>query len=57
MLAELMKKAGVSVNYLHYDGVAHEFFGMSAADDKAGHAQQFAADDLKRSFGNTPAGR
>jgi len=57
MLADLMTKAGVPVNYRHYEGVAHEFFGMSAAVDKAGQAQQFAADDLKRSFGKTPGAR
>ncbi len=57
MLAEAMKKAGVPVTYRHYDGVAHEFFGMSAVVDKAKEAQQFAADDLKRSFGTSQAGR
>lgn len=57
MLAEVIKKAGVPVNYRHYDGVAHEFFGMSAAVDKAKEAQQLAADDLKRSFGKSQAGR
>ena len=45
-----MKKAGVAVNYRHFDGVTHEFFGMGAAVDKAGQAQQFAADALKQSF-------
>ena len=57
MLAEMMEKAGVRVNYRHYDGVAHEFFGMSAAVDKAKDAQQFAADALKRSFGTSQAGQ
>ena len=49
--AAALKKAGVSVNRVNYDGVTHEFFGMSAVVDKAKAAQKVVADDLKQAFG------
>ena len=48
--AAALKKAGVAVNHVNYDGVAHEFFGMGAVIDKAKAAQKVAGDDLKKSF-------
>jgi acetyl esterase/lipase len=51
MLAEKLRAAGVSVDMRRWDGVAHEFFGMAAVDDKAREAQQYAADRLKAGFG------
>jgi len=33
-----------------YEGVTHEFFGMSAVLDQAVEAQKFAVDRLKKSF-------
>jgi hypothetical protein len=40
----------VAVDYVHYEGVAHEFFGMGAVVDKAKQAEQHAADGLKQAF-------
>ena len=51
MLAEKLKAAGVSVNYKNYDGVTHEFFGMSAIVPEAKDAQKYATDQLKQAFG------
>jgi acetyl esterase len=48
--AERLQAEGVQVNYQHYDGVAHEFFGMGAVLPKAKDAQAFASDALKKSF-------
>ena len=48
--AEHLKGAGVEVRSMNYDGVTHEFFGMSAVVDKAKAAQQFVADGLKTAF-------
>ena len=48
--AERLKKDGVKVTYKHYNGVAHEFFGMGAVVPAAKQAEQFAADQLKKSF-------
>lgn len=48
--AAALKKAGVKVNHVSYDGVSHEFFGMGAVLDKAKAAQKVVADDLKASF-------
>ena len=49
-LAEKLKASGVAVEYVNYDGVAHEFFGMGAVVDKAKQAEQRVADGLKRAF-------
>ena len=48
--AERLKKDGVPVTYKHYNGVAHEFFGMGAVVPAAKEAEQFAADQLSKSF-------
>ncbi len=48
--AKRLKDAGIETRYMNYDGVTHEFFGMSAAVDKANAAQQFLADGLKTAF-------
>ena len=51
VLAEKLRAAGVRVTQTTYDGVTHEFFGMSAAHDKAKDANGMAADALKKAFG------
>lgn len=48
--ADRLKKEGVAVNYRHFTGVTHEFFGMAAVLPKAKQAQQFAADELTKAF-------
>lgn len=48
--ADRLKKEGVTVNYRHFTGVTHEFFGMDAVVPKAKEAQQFAADELTKAF-------
>ena len=48
--AKHLKDAGVDTRYMNYDGVTHEFFGMSAVVDKAKAAQRFVADGLKAAF-------
>jgi len=48
--AARLKKEGVPVNYRHYSGVTHEFFGMGAVVPKAKEAQQFAAGELTKAF-------
>ena len=50
MLADELKKAGVTVNYKNYDGVTHEFFGMAAIIPEAKQAQAVAAGDLKNAL-------
>lgn len=52
MLADKLKSAGVNVNYINYDGVTHEFFGMAAVVPEAKAAQSVAATDLKKAFNN-----
>ncbi len=52
MLADKLKAAGVTTEQKTWSGVTHEFFGMSAAVDKAKEANQWAADALKRAFGS-----
>lgn len=49
-LADKMKQQGVKVNYKNYNGVTHEFFGMSSVLDEAKDAQKFAARELKESL-------
>lgn len=51
MYADKLRAAGVSVNVVNYEGVAHEFFGMGAVVDKAKQAVQQAAAGLKKGFG------
>ena len=51
MLAAKLKDAGVTVAIKNYDGVTHEFFGMGAVIDAAKDAETFAADALKKAFG------
>jgi acetyl esterase/lipase len=50
VLADKMKAAGIDVERKMYEGVTHEFFGMSAVLDQAVEAQKFAVDRLKKSF-------
>jgi acetyl esterase len=47
MLADNLKKAGVTVQYKNYEGVTHEFFGMAAVVPEAKQAQAFAVEGLK----------
>ncbi|HUQ73267.1 MAG TPA: alpha/beta hydrolase [Burkholderiales bacterium] len=48
--AQMLRKAGVKVDYANYPGVTHEFFGMGAVLPDAKRAVKQAADGLKRSF-------
>lgn len=48
--AERLQKDGVPVNYRHFDGVAHEFFGMADVVAKAREAQVFAIAELRKAF-------
>ena len=50
MYAAKLKRAGVPVSLMNYQGVTHEFFGMSAVVDKAKSAQQFANGQLIQAF-------
>lgn len=50
MYADKLKGAGIAVEYKHYEGMAHEFFGMGAAVDKAKQAETDAAAALKAAF-------
>lgn len=50
LLAENLKKAGVSVNYKLYNGTTHEFFGMAAVVAEAKDAQALVTDDLKNAI-------
>ncbi len=50
VLAEKLKAAGVDVERKMYEGVTHEFFGMSAVLDQAVDAQKLVAERLKKSF-------
>lgn len=47
MLADKLREAGVKVNYKLFDGVTHEFFGMSTVVPEAKEAQGIASSDLK----------
>ncbi len=47
LLAERLRSAGVEVEQRTYDGVTHEFFGMTPVLSKARDAQQYAADRLR----------
>ncbi len=50
MLSDKLKAAGVAVAFKNYDGVTHEFFGMSAVVPQAKDAQVFGATALKNAF-------
>lgn len=49
-LAEKLKADGVDVAYKNYEGVTHEFFGMSAVIDEAKQANEFVTKRLKAAF-------
>lgn len=53
--AERLQKDGVPVNYRHFDGVAHEFFGMADVVAKAREAQVFAIAELRKAFNDFQA--
>lgn len=46
-LADKLKKAGVDVEAVNYDGVTHEFFGMGLVVAKAKKAEDVAVKNLK----------
>ena len=48
--ADMLKDAGVKVEYKNYDGVTHEFFGMGTVVDKAKDAEAKVASDLRSAF-------
>jgi len=50
LYADALEAAGVDVQYSLYEGVTHEFFGMTMVVDKAADAVQEAADRLGASF-------
>ncbi len=52
MLVEKLKADGVVTEHKLYAGVTHEFFGMDAVVAKAKEAQDFAAAQIKKSFGS-----
>jgi acetyl esterase/lipase len=57
LLANALKNASVSVEHKVYDGVTHDFFGLSAIVAKAKEAQAYAGRRLKASlFGATNIG-
>ncbi len=49
-LAEKFKSDGVDVAYKNYEGVTHEFFGMTAVIDEAKQANAFVTERLKSAF-------
>lgn len=51
LLAKKMKDAGVTIDYINYDGVTHEFFGMAAVVPEAKQAQAVAVSQLRKVFG------
>ena len=50
MLADKLKQAGAKTSYHHYQGAAHEFFGMDAVVADAAKAQDTAAKQLRDAF-------
>jgi len=50
LLSDKLKDANVDTDYKHYDGVAHEFFGMATVVPEAKEAQAYAANRLKNSL-------
>ncbi|MFP6664366.1 MAG: alpha/beta hydrolase fold domain-containing protein, partial [Deltaproteobacteria bacterium] len=55
--AERLKAAGVECDLVRYDGVVHGFFGMHDVLPKAQLAVGRAAQNLRRAFGTTAAGK
>ena len=51
MLARRFRESGVRVEQRTFEGVTHEFFGMTPVLAKAREAQQIAADALRQAFG------
>jgi acetyl esterase/lipase len=51
LLARRFEESGVHVEQRTFDGVTHEFFGMTPVLAKAREAQQMAANALRRAFG------
>ncbi len=54
--AEALEDAGVPVVYQNYDGVMHEFFGLTGLIDTAREAVAFAADELRKAFAKSGEG-
>lgn len=52
ILVDQLTKDGVPVVYHLYKGVTHEFFGMSQVVPEAKQAEELAASELRKSFGN-----
>ena len=50
LLSDKFKAANVSTDYIMYDGVTHEFFGMAAVVPEAKDAQALAVSKLKAAF-------
>jgi acetyl esterase len=51
LFADKLKDAGVDTEYKLYDGVTHEFFGMTTVVPQAKEAQELAAKNLKSALG------
>ena len=49
--ATKLKRAGIPVRYRYFQGVTHEFFGMSKTVPQADQAQDFVVAGLKSAFG------
>ena len=49
--ATKLKQAGIPVRYRYFQGVTHEFFGMSKTVPQADEAQSFVVAGLKSAFG------
>ena len=49
-LAQRLEQAGVAVTRQVYENVTHEFFGLDAILEQAEHAQNLAAQELRRAF-------
>ena len=52
---DMLKRAGVKLEHRVFDGVTHEFFGMSAVVAKAKQAPALAGEQLKKSFADASA--
>lgn len=52
--AKKLEAAGVNVVYRNFDGVTHEFFGMSAVVPQAKEAMGVAVKELKAAFAEKP---
>ena len=51
MLADAIREAGGEVEQRTFEGVTHEFFGMSAVVEKAGEAQDYAVGRIEADLG------